>query len=193
MCPLCYPTAETHSIEVHLLELPDLLPAFMQWLDGADIQAVRPLINHNSRLMPNAIRLGGWSHSLGGVMKRVAESFPIWPTYLSKLRALCRFFRNEGYRQHLQTYLKHRGLGLDNTPGCRSGRVSNGGANRKVSVTVRGCVGKFGPPPANRRIDVFHRKTFGDARFPCSLQGFADSARWVSPCDHVFFCSLRRS
>ncbi len=100
------------SRQVHVLELPDVLPAFLAWVSGRTLESVQHLVNTGARLMPNALRVGGWSHSFGGIMKRVAELTPDWPTKIGQMRTLCRFFKNEGYRKHIGTALAARLPGI---------------------------------------------------------------------------------
>ncbi|CAK0904653.1 unnamed protein product, partial [Prorocentrum cordatum] len=93
--------------------MPDVLPAFLAWISGRPLAAVAPLVNSSCRLLPNAVRISGWSHTMGGVMKRIAEATPGWPLKIQHMRHLCRFFHNQGYRRHLQRLLRDRGLDLD--------------------------------------------------------------------------------
>ena len=51
--------------------------------------------------MRYALRIGGWSHSLGNVMKLSGAYFPEFAVWLGWLRSLCRFFRIGSYRSHL--------------------------------------------------------------------------------------------
>ena len=41
-------------------------------------------------------------------MKDICEADPDWPKLLEEMRVLCRFFRNEGYRNHLKNCLRGR-------------------------------------------------------------------------------------
>ena len=49
-------------------------------------------------------------------MKTVANSSKHWPAMLGKARALCKFFRNRSYRQHIASKLNNRVLGVKNPP-----------------------------------------------------------------------------
>ena len=91
--------------EVHLLETLDITAAFVAWIGGAPLEKLRPLVNHGVRLFPNALRIAGWSHAFGNIMKAIAESFGSWPKFLAHLRALCKSFRNRSYREHIKRRL----------------------------------------------------------------------------------------
>lgn len=95
------------GVEMHLLEIPDITKAFIAWLGGQPLHTLRPYINTDSRIFQKALRIAGWSHTLGNIMKEVAEEFPQWPQWLGFLRALTKFFRNKSYRQHIARCLGH--------------------------------------------------------------------------------------
>lgn len=101
------------GVEMHLIELPDISAAFVAWAGGTALHQVRPLVVHDRRIFRFALRIAGWSHTLGGIMKTVAESAPEWPRVLAHLRSLCKFFRNESYRRHIARRLKGTLPGLD--------------------------------------------------------------------------------
>jgi hypothetical protein len=100
------------GVEMHLLELPDVLVAFLKWVGGAPLAGLGPDVVHSRRLMWRALRIAGWSHTLGGIMKASATECPNWPDILQQLRYLCQFFRNESYRAHLTKVLSRRIPGL---------------------------------------------------------------------------------
>ena len=81
------------GVEMHTLEMPDILDAFYKWMSGTPLQEVRLLINYDRRLFPRCIRIVGWSHGLGNLMKEVAKSVHSWPVLLDCYRDLCRFFK----------------------------------------------------------------------------------------------------
>ena len=90
------------GVEMHLLDLPDMSAAMVAWAGGRALHRVRPLVQPDTRLFPRALRIAGWSHTMGGVMKGVAELFPQWPSSLSNMRFLCKFYKNGTYRQHIR-------------------------------------------------------------------------------------------
>jgi len=94
--------------EIGLVETPDLLRAFYRWMDGAELIDLRALVDQSSRLFPNSIRIIGFGHTCGGIMKTACESYEDWPSILDKCRSIVWLYRNRSYRDHLQTKLKHR-------------------------------------------------------------------------------------
>ena len=97
------------GVEMHLLEMPDIIDAFVAWVSGVPLDRLRPLVNQNTRMFPRALRMAGWSHTLGGIMKEVANSMDEWPHSLKHMRALCKNFRNATYRNHIYSKLRDRG------------------------------------------------------------------------------------
>ena len=93
------------GVEMHLLEMPDIIDAFILWISGEPLDRLRPLVNQNTRLFRNALRMAGWSHTLGGVMKEVANAQDDWPQNLKHMRVLCKNFRNKTYRNHIYSKL----------------------------------------------------------------------------------------
>ena len=96
------------GVEMHLLEAPDMIDAYLAHMTGTPFDRLAPLVKHDVRLFARALRIAGWSHTLGGIMKTAAETFPGWPMYLKHERALCKFFKNVTYRQHIVRKLGHR-------------------------------------------------------------------------------------
>ena len=62
------------GVESKTLETPDIVDAFFSKLMGRPDDEARALVNYSNRLFPVALRLRGWSHFLGSVMKTVAKS-----------------------------------------------------------------------------------------------------------------------
>ena len=84
------------GVEMHTVDVPDITGAFMARLRGDSIDNCRVLVNPRTRLLPMALRLSGWSHLWGNIMKSVAKGHPHWPEILEASRELCRFWRVEG-------------------------------------------------------------------------------------------------
>jgi hypothetical protein len=101
--------------EIRTLEAPNFVEAFVRWSHGRPLRDCAPLVMHAERLFPEAIRLVGWSHTLGGVMKKVCDVAPTWPVILSAIRCLCSFFRVQAWRHHLQFCLRDK---PDVDPAC---------------------------------------------------------------------------
>ena len=61
------------GVEMHILEVPDILPAFFKWIGGTPLDRCAQFVNNERRLWRRALRVAGWSHTLGGIMKSLAE------------------------------------------------------------------------------------------------------------------------
>ena len=82
-----------------------MLPFFL-WLRGRPFETLYNSVDGATRLFKGALRIGGWSHTLANCMKSAVFLVDRWPSILDKLRALCKFFRTEPYRRHLQRVYK---------------------------------------------------------------------------------------
>ena len=99
--------------EMHGTEIPWLLTAFLAWLDGRKIENCRDLIDFSRRQFYRVLRIAGWNHLCGNVMKRIAAVAPSWPHILEQVSALCQFYRNETWRTHLVVRLSSKIPGLE--------------------------------------------------------------------------------
>ena len=79
--------------EIGMGLVADVLPAFLAYLNGAVVPSLHGLVRKGSRLFPRALRLPGWGHTFGNLMKFPVKSISQWPRILSMLRSLCLFFR----------------------------------------------------------------------------------------------------
>jgi len=86
--------------EIRTLELPYILVAFLAWIDGRPLLECRPLVDYSRRLFYNAMRVIGWGHSWGNLMKAVCKACPQWPRVLANMQALVGFFKNLTWRKH---------------------------------------------------------------------------------------------
>ena len=93
--------------ELKLANSPDMLRPFLHWMRGTPIEQLRESVSPTSRLMPRALRIGGWSHTMANIMKKGMYVCSEWPALLDSLRALCRFLGDESYRKHLVKMYKH--------------------------------------------------------------------------------------
>ena len=98
------------GVEMKTIELPFILSAFIAWHEGRDLLACRPLVDHNRRLFQYALRLSGWGHLWGNLMKSMAENGTRWETSLTQLRAMVAFLRVASWRKTIQRFLKARGI-----------------------------------------------------------------------------------
>jgi hypothetical protein len=97
--------------EVHTLEMPDILRAFLQWNAGMPLLDVSRLIDHDHRLWYNAIRVSGWCHCWGNLMKYVAHKLSSWDDHLARMRNLVSFWHNKTWRQYMKKVMQ--GTGYD--------------------------------------------------------------------------------
>ena len=101
-----------YGTELKSATMSNILPALVRWVNVASLSSLHDYVVGSERLMPRALRIGGWSHSLGNMMKDHCCHFPCYPQWLGHLRALCAFFRNETFRQHLMRIVRAPGLNL---------------------------------------------------------------------------------
>jgi len=113
--------------ENQCVTIPDCLEAFLAWVGGLPLEACWPMIRFDRRLFHRALRVGGWNHSLGNIMKRVAKSCVFWPEALDHIRCLIRFFRNETYSDWVLKVLGHK---IDNL-------------KKKMAITVQTAKWRF--------------------------------------------------
>ena len=100
---------------MHTLELPDVVPAFLAWVAGRPLSECAHLINEGTRLFPRALRVAGWSHSFGSIMKKLLHMIPHWPMVHDQLSSLCQFWRNVTWRDHVRTLLQGTVPGVQST------------------------------------------------------------------------------
>ena len=74
------------GIELGTALCPYVLPAFMAWIDGRPLENCRVLVNHSRKLFRRCLRIIGWNHTCGGIMKSIANVCPSWPELLEKCR-----------------------------------------------------------------------------------------------------------
>ena len=114
-CDLAWLLDKVHGIttdfggEIRTIEVPDVLRAFLAWNAGSTLATCQKLVVPARRLFQQALRIGGWSHANGNLMKKVAESYLYWPHMLTKIRNLCAFYRNGTWRKYVARTLKHAG------------------------------------------------------------------------------------
>ena len=101
------------GVEACSIELPDCSLAFLAWVAGKALEECRPLVNHTRRLFYRSLRIAGWSHVVGNIMKQVAKSYFGWPEVLEAIRNLTRFFRNDSWREWLIRALRDRIPGIE--------------------------------------------------------------------------------
>ena len=92
--------------EIETVLMPDFLKVLLYWLGGREIGACIGGIKAGERLFPRAIRVAGWSHMYGNLMKSLAKLHPRWPQILAQWRILCEFWRNKTWRAMIQSQLR---------------------------------------------------------------------------------------
>lgn len=63
----------------------------------------------DSYLFPNAVFLPDWNHLWCNIQKRALESLDSWGTVLPQLQTLCKFFKNDEYREILAKHARSEG------------------------------------------------------------------------------------
>jgi len=94
------------GVEMHLLLTPNILAAFWAWVQGGDLVTVCDLVSMDTRLFFNAIRISGWSHVMGNLLKTIFARCPEWPDYLEKVRLICNWLRNATYRKYMKKAIR---------------------------------------------------------------------------------------
>ena len=94
------------GIEIASTDAPDFLIAFLGRMRGESPQTCKGLVNHLERMFPLALKIYGWSHTWGNVMKTIGKSNEHWPNILEATRDLCSFYRLGGWREHLKLMLR---------------------------------------------------------------------------------------
>ena len=106
-----------YGTELSTLTMDDCVLAYCLWMGGLPLGQCKQYVNKGARWLPNALRVGGWCHSWGNIMRLVAESCPEWTRYLAMVRDVVPFFRNPSWRFFLSRKLKALDIpGLDLTP-----------------------------------------------------------------------------
>ena len=95
--------------EVGTLMMPDFTDAFCEFMAGRPFETCNTLIDYSRRWLPNAVRVGGWSHGWGNVMKTGSAKCSQWPQRLSQMQVLTSFLRNETWRTYIAKSCKQIG------------------------------------------------------------------------------------
>jgi len=85
--------------ELGFIDQPDVLNAFLVQVAGGDLRTAIASIDPQSRLFRRALRIGGWSHMWGNLMKMACFQIPKWPKVVALIRSCCRFMFMYVYRQ----------------------------------------------------------------------------------------------
>ena len=101
--------------ELTTVETPNLLYAFMQWVAGTPFTELHAFARNGERLFPVAIRIVGWGHTFGNLMKGAAGTWRLWSQKLELVRKLVAFYKNKTWRNHVKKCLRDR-AGIDLRP-----------------------------------------------------------------------------
>ena len=82
-----------------------MLRAFCAWKDGRALIDCRALVNHNRRLLHNALRVMGWSHALGNLMNSLVTKDKLWDRFNPGIRSICEVLRNSTWRKNIKRRL----------------------------------------------------------------------------------------
>jgi hypothetical protein len=106
ICDMIQSITSDMGTEIRLVDTPNILRAWLRRRMGIPMELLGAGIDLSSRLFSNAIRISGWSHMFGNLMKHALHCMSNWPQYLQSCRVLCRFFRVESYRKEIIAQLK---------------------------------------------------------------------------------------
>ena len=95
------------GVERLVVQQPDWLPDFWQLLAP---RLPRPPADQ-SWLWPNAVSIPGWKHAWDGLLQKGLCTLPWFPLWLTRLKAICGFFRIEGNRVTAARSLRAVGFG----------------------------------------------------------------------------------
>ena len=88
-----------------LNDIPNIIPAFLRWANGSPLDSLHGIVDRKSRMFPRSVRISGWGHMFGNLMKAAAQSVDQWPRMLSYTRILCTFWRNQTWRSAVAKHL----------------------------------------------------------------------------------------
>jgi len=106
MCDKVVACTTDFGTEMHLLEMRDVTRAYCLWMSGYELDNCRQFVDVNRRWLERAVRISGWSHTYGNIMKHTAETSARWPKILDKMRACVSFLRVATWRDWIAEALK---------------------------------------------------------------------------------------
>ena len=99
--------------EGRTISMQDCVQAYCFWMAGLELMRCKDFVVRGQRWLPNAVRIAGWSHTVGNASKAIAESAPNWPRILEHTRSLVVFFRNHTWRQWIKRAIQAQELPPD--------------------------------------------------------------------------------
>ena len=107
--------------EIRTVEMKDCSLAYVKAMQGCRMDSLLPFVNEAQRWLPFAIRISGWSHTMGNIAKQVAESCPLWENFiLRKLQAMVSFYKIGSWRNFIRMALE-----LDPKPDFDSAKLKS--------------------------------------------------------------------
>ena len=100
-----YGVCTDFGTEQHTVEVPDIVRSLLAWMSGKPLAECRTLINFDRRLLWRALRVGGWGHAVGNLMKNLCEKDPLWTRYRPRLQDICSLMRNKTWRSNIKRRL----------------------------------------------------------------------------------------
>ena len=191
VCSLVSSLTTDGGVELHLLEVPDIVDAMVAWIAGSPLAEVRPLVHQDRRVFSKAMRFAGWSHQKGNQIKRSASRFSKWPRFLGHMRALCKTFRNKTYRQHIRRHAK------DILPSPSSLKSFTAGFAKWRYETVPVVLTQL--TELRRLCELLDPKLFKDAQDKEEMKRFFEACRdnafwqWAEVSNREIFLPLEKS
>jgi len=96
------------GVEIDTIRMPNILYAFMRWVDGTPFGECGAFVRPNERLLPVAIRVAGWSHAFGNIAKGAAWTWSGFGRKLDLVRPVVRFLKNRTWKNHVKKALRGR-------------------------------------------------------------------------------------
>ena len=62
-----------HELDMH--DVADVTDAFFLWLRGTSMEALHGTVDAGTRFFQTTLRIGGWSHTLGNIMKQCIQTY----------------------------------------------------------------------------------------------------------------------
>ena len=92
--------------EFGFIDIGNILAAFIRWRAGEPLARISSTAVESTKLLPNALRVPGWGHLFGNLMKFLVKSVQGWLEILNYLRQLVKFFNYGPWREELVRALR---------------------------------------------------------------------------------------
>ena len=168
------------GLELNLPSVPNILTAFVRRMNGFTMASAAQFIDFSSNLVPLCMRVGGWGHMFGNLMKYYLSQFECWPTFLSQMRVCCKFWRNETHRDFITNKLASDVPGIRQT--LKSFTASFAKWRYETAYTVFTALSKLRQLIQGHlsNIDVVMGRTFQDtALLSDARAAFRNDDLWI--------------